>query len=336
MAKQLTIPVDQIIQSKHQLREVNKESGQFLELVASIKQMGLINPISVRVQRNEETGEDQYILVDGLHRYSAVCAAGIKEIAAHVLEIGELDAMFAQIVANAQRVETKLYSYSRQLARAIAIDPNLTASRIAEQISKPESYVRKLLGLDTLAPEVGKLLDNNTLGLLEASAIAKLPVEDQFEWASKAAESESQSQFVVDVNAHIKRAKQALATGKRVEDVPFEPTPRMRKLTEVRTVIESEDNSALVKIAEGAKTAAEAVRQTLLWVISLDPETVDAATKAHEAAMSEKKAKSSADKAEAKRKLLEKRKAAVAQMEKELEGLGVNTDGSVEESKTEG
>lgn len=318
MSDLIKVPIGSIIQSKHQLRDVDTESPGFLEMVDSIKSLGLLNPINVRRQPNEDTGELEFVLVDGAHRLAACRAAGFTEMPVHVLEVSELDSLFAQVIGNAMRVETKAYAFSRQLHRAIAIDPKLTVAQIAVKLGKPESYVRKLLSLETLNKEIGALVDNGTLELMKAIAISKLPQELQLEWTEKAIAAESSVEFVEAVNTFERQRKKALKTGQAQEDVELDMAPRLRKISELRQVIDDESGATLAQITQGAKSAVEAGRAAIQWAVQLDPITLEERRSKIQAVREANQAKRNEAKANAKAKLLAKRQAEVDRLKAEL------------------
>ena len=51
------------------LRMVNRQTEEYLGMVESIKNVGIINPVSVRRKTDTDTGEEFFELIDGLHRF---------------------------------------------------------------------------------------------------------------------------------------------------------------------------------------------------------------------------------------------------------------------------
>jgi ParB/RepB/Spo0J family partition protein len=76
-------------------------------LAASIKQIGLRIPITVRRATKVEDGRDieAYEIVAGRHRYEAVCSLGAEEIACVVTDDDDLHAQLWEIDENLMRAE---------------------------------------------------------------------------------------------------------------------------------------------------------------------------------------------------------------------------------------
>ncbi len=111
------IKVATIRENPNALREVNRGTEKYLELVDSVRKRGVMNPILVRECKDPKTGEDFFGLIDGLHRFSAARDAGSETIPANITSMQDADTMLAQIMANVHRIETQPGEYSKQLVR---------------------------------------------------------------------------------------------------------------------------------------------------------------------------------------------------------------------------
>ena len=75
------VPVEQIVPNRNQPRqEFNAE--QMDELTASIKGVGILQPLTVR-----DMGEDEFELIAGERRLRAAKQAGLKTVPAYILFI---------------------------------------------------------------------------------------------------------------------------------------------------------------------------------------------------------------------------------------------------------
>lgn len=94
-----TIRIDMIDEGQR-LRGLNE--AQVSSLVASIRDVGLLNPITVYPRKLYHSGNqvDGYGLVAGLHRKAACERLGLAEIAANVVEIGDLERQIAECDEN--------------------------------------------------------------------------------------------------------------------------------------------------------------------------------------------------------------------------------------------
>lgn len=319
MGKLMMLPIDAIHQSKSQLREVDKESEHFKNMAASMREpAGLINPISVREVQNADTQETEYVLVDGAHRLAACRDAKYQEIACNVLDIGELDSMFAQIMGNAIKKDTKPYEFSRQCRRALAIDPSLNVGDIARRSRLREDYVRKLLKLDKLHPAVGAKVDAGKIDLISAIAITKLPEEMQGDWAEKALMAPTATEFVEALNTFDRERKKAEREGRSPEEVGFVLSPKLRKIGDYRELIEDDKRTKLKEMVKGTKNAADAAEAVMLWVLQMDEQSAAERKSAYDANIARRKKEKEKNEAEAKAKVLAKKEEEVAKLRDEM------------------
>jgi ParB family chromosome partitioning protein len=91
------VPLAKIRENPVALRQVNRGTESYLELVDSIKQEGVLNPIVVRPMVDPETDEEFFGLIDGLHRYTAAQDAGLDTIPAHIKSMEDAQVLVAQI-----------------------------------------------------------------------------------------------------------------------------------------------------------------------------------------------------------------------------------------------
>lgn len=89
-----------LIEPGRRLRPTSEE--QVASLVASIKDVGLLNPITVYPRKVIRDGiaVDGYGLIAGMHRLDACKRLGLPDIAANVVEMGELERQIAECDEN--------------------------------------------------------------------------------------------------------------------------------------------------------------------------------------------------------------------------------------------
>lgn len=94
-----TIPIRHITEGTR-LRPANE--AQVAALVASIRDVGILNPITVYPRKVivDHIAVDGYGIVAGLHRYTACKELGIEEIPANVVTLGELERQIAECDEN--------------------------------------------------------------------------------------------------------------------------------------------------------------------------------------------------------------------------------------------
>ncbi len=313
------VPIETVIQSKSQLREVDRASQKFKDMVSTMKlPTGLINPISVRVAHNKDLNEDQLMLCDGAHRLAACKEAGMSEIGVNVLDTDEEGAMFAQMIANAQRIETKHYEFAKQLRRILSINPELTIGDLAARTGLSEGWIRKLLKLDKLKKEIGASVDKNSIGVMSAIAIAQLPEEQQAEWAEKAIKSDNEAEFCEAAATFLRERKKAEKDGRDPSTIGFVAHPKLRKYTEIKALYEDESGATVATIVEGAKSAKEAGQRVVSYLLQVDAKSLEVRKANYDATASRNKDTSEKKKLDAKKKLADKRAKEAADLQAEI------------------
>jgi ParB family chromosome partitioning protein len=148
MATILRIDINKIKQSPYQGRMMgtanelsDKQKKKLEELKNSIKQNGLLQPISV-VQRG-----DEYELIDGHRRVAAYRALGRGRINAIISDLDDKQTQVMSLVANLQR--DNLNNIERALAFQKVLDTGVFANRkeLSKAIGKDETYVGDTLNL---------------------------------------------------------------------------------------------------------------------------------------------------------------------------------------------
>lgn len=165
----LRIPVDMIEPNPFQPRSSFDEEA-LQELAASIKTLGLIQPITVR-----RITENRYQIISGERRYKACRLAGMSTVPAYIRDANDQGMLEMAIVENVQRenldpIELAL-SYQRLLDEC-----NLTQDQLAERVGKKRATVANTIRLLKLP---AKVQHDIKVGLLSAGhAKAILSVED--------------------------------------------------------------------------------------------------------------------------------------------------------------
>ncbi|MFE0459925.1 ParB/RepB/Spo0J family partition protein [Kitasatospora sp. NPDC058965] len=141
------LPLDAITPNPRQPREVFDEA-KLEELVTSIKEVGLLQPVVVR-----QAGPDQYELIMGERRWRASRAAGLERIPAIVRATEDDKLLLDALLENLHRAELN------PLEEAAAYDQLLrdfgcTHDELADRIGRSRSHVSNTLRLLKLSPAV--------------------------------------------------------------------------------------------------------------------------------------------------------------------------------------
>jgi len=158
------IPVEEIQPSRYQPR-LNFDEESLNELCASIKEQGLIQPITVR---KIDSG---YEIIAGERRFRACRMAGFKTIPCYILSPSEDEAAQMALVENVQREDLTAIEEARSYVQ-IMRQCNLTQTQMAEKIGKSQSAVANKIRLLNLPDEIqngvleGKITERHARALL--------------------------------------------------------------------------------------------------------------------------------------------------------------------------
>lgn len=291
------------------LRNVNKKTEKFEELVASVKKKGILMAIVVRPMKDEESGEEYYGLVDGLHRYCAAMEAGLKSIPANIKEMDDKESLETQVIANIQRIETRPIEYTQQLQRILAQDPTLTITQLSDKLGKSTSWVSDRLSLMKIDEKIQPLVDEGKINLSNAFALARLPLEEQLNYVEMA-QTESPQEFTGKVAARKKELAKAKREGRDAAGpAEFVAPVVLRKASEIKDEFGKPAIGPALCKKTGVKTADEGFALGVAWALQQDEVSVAAAKEKDDQRKAE-----AADRREKANALKKKKKAEQAQI----------------------
>lgn len=160
-----TVPVDKVTANPFQPRkEFDEETLE--ELAQSIRQQGVITPITVR-----RMPDGTYQLIAGERRWRASQRAGLKEIPAYVRAASDNQMMEMALVENIQR--ENLNAMEVALAyRSLIEECRLTHEELSEKMGKNRSTITNYLRLLNLPAETQLALSNDLISMAHARALA--------------------------------------------------------------------------------------------------------------------------------------------------------------------
>ena len=273
MSNMKTIPVSSIRQSKEMLRGVNKEKDKYKELVQSVRSAGILNPITVR-----DIGDGTYGIVNGFQRWNAAQDVGLTEIDVKVLDIAEADVLEAQIISNAQVIETTPVEYTKALIQMLRMNPTMTMGDLARRLGKSTTWLSDRFHLMSLKDEAQTLVDSGAIGLANAYSLAKVPPEHQDQFLV-AAQTQPSQEFVPTVQAFVKNLRTQIREGKANNPNVFIPRNKLQKLADITAELEAPKVGPVLIANAGATTAQQGFELGLKWAIQADALSVDAAKK---------------------------------------------------------
>lgn len=165
------IPVNSIRSNPYQPRKVF-EKAPLLELADSIKEYGVMQPISVR-----KNGE-KYELVAGERRLRASKLAGKETIPAFVIDISERDSAFLALMENLQRENLNFLEEAEGYLNLMR-DYGMTQEEVAQKLGKSQSNIANKIRILKLPEEIKLLLRDSGLTERHGRALLKLPRDTQ-------------------------------------------------------------------------------------------------------------------------------------------------------------
>lgn len=147
VAPNLNISVDSIDGNPFQPR-TNFDEQALEELAASIKKLGMVQPITVR-----ETGEGRYQLIAGERRLRAARMAGLTHVPAFIRTADDQAMLELALVENIQREDLDAVEVAISFNRLIE-ECKLTQEQLSERVGKQRSTISNYLRLLKLPAEI--------------------------------------------------------------------------------------------------------------------------------------------------------------------------------------
>ena len=171
------LSISDLIKNKHQPRKTFDQTS-LDELTNSIKERGIIQPIIVRMSKDQKS---KYEIIAGERRWLAAQNAGLHEVPVVITEADDLKSLEFALVENVQRHDLNAVEEAQGYQRLID-DFSYDHDKVAKFIGKSRSHVSNCLRLLSLPKDVLELITLNKLspghakilvGLENASFIAK-------------------------------------------------------------------------------------------------------------------------------------------------------------------
>src|SRR5690554_5926023 len=161
------IELSKIVPNPEQHRTVFNEEAM-LELSASIRSIGLIQPVTLR-----KLDEDSYQIIAGERRYRASQMAGLTSIPAYIKTVEDDEIMEMALIENIQRED--LNSIEIALAYQTLIESlSLTQEQLSERVGKKRATVTNYLRLLKLPAEVQMGVKDKKIDMGHARALVTM------------------------------------------------------------------------------------------------------------------------------------------------------------------
>ena len=167
------LPIDQITPNPRQPRTVFQEEA-LAELVGSITEIGVLQPIVVRPAGTGEDGRPAYELIMGERRWRASQVAGKTTIPAIIRETDDADLLRDALLENLHRSELNPLEEAAAY-RQLLDDFGCTHDELATRISRSRPQISNTLRLLKLPPAVQRRVAAGVLSAGHARALLGLP-----------------------------------------------------------------------------------------------------------------------------------------------------------------
>jgi ParB family transcriptional regulator, chromosome partitioning protein len=161
------IPLDQIVANPRQPRQVFDEDHMG-ELVHSIKEVGLLQPIVVR-----EVAKDRYELIMGERRWRASGKAGLDTIGAIVRDTSDEDLLRDALLENLHRSNLNPLEEASAYQQLLE-DFGCTHEELADRIGRSRPQISNTLRLLKLSPAVQRRVAAGVLSAGHARALVSV------------------------------------------------------------------------------------------------------------------------------------------------------------------
>lgn len=167
--KMLLLPIEEIEPNPNQPRRTF-EAESLAELMQSIAQVGLVQPLTVRM------ADDRYELVAGERRLRACRMLGMREVPCIVQELTEQSSHFMALVENVQRRELHFLEEAEGYQRLLLLTQE-TQEQIALRLGKSQSFLSNKLRLLKLPVRIREVIAEEGLSERHARALLRLKEE---------------------------------------------------------------------------------------------------------------------------------------------------------------
>ncbi|MPZ94196.1 MAG: ParB/RepB/Spo0J family partition protein [Propionibacteriales bacterium] len=166
------LPVEAITPNPRQPRQVF-DADAMAELVFSIREIGLLQPIVVRA-----VGDDRYELIMGERRWRACQEAGITSIPAIVRDTSDDDLLRDALLENLHRAQLNPLEEAAAYQQLLD-DFGCTHDQLAGRIGRSRPQISNTLRLLKLSPAVQRRVAAAVLSAGHARALLGIPDPDQ-------------------------------------------------------------------------------------------------------------------------------------------------------------
>jgi ParB family chromosome partitioning protein len=161
------ISLDKIEANPFQPRN-NFEKDSLQELALSIREQGIIQPITVR-----KLGYDKYQLISGERRFRAAKLAGLDQIPSFIRVANDQQMLELALIENIHRKDLNSMDIAISYQRLIE-ECNITQEELSERIGKDRTTIANYIRLLKLPPEIQLAIKDEKISMGHARAIINI------------------------------------------------------------------------------------------------------------------------------------------------------------------
>ena len=162
-----TLPISQVESYAGQPRK-NFDQEKLEELAESIRQYGIIQPLTVR-----KLSSGYYQIIAGERRWRAARLAGLTEVPAVIIEADDRKAMELAMIENLQREDLSPMEEAEGY-KILVENYGMTQEQAAQRVGKSRSAVANALRLLALSPALRQMVEDGRLSAGHARALLPL------------------------------------------------------------------------------------------------------------------------------------------------------------------
>jgi len=147
----------------------NFDEESLRELASSIREIGIIQPITVR-----QVNGDSYQMITGERRYKAAIMAGLESIPAYVRRAEDQNMLEMALVENIQREDLDSIEVAISYQRLME-EVKLTQESLSERVGKKRSTITNYLRLLKLPAEIQLGIRDRLVSMGHARALVNVP-----------------------------------------------------------------------------------------------------------------------------------------------------------------
>ena len=203
----VTIPVDNIVPFEgHPYKVLDDDSMN--ELIESVQENGILEPITVRPLENTE----KYEIISGHRRYRAAQKAGLTEVPAFIRAVSRDEAAIMLVDSNLHRERIlpseKAFAYKLKLdalthqGTSRQLGEKWSVEQVAESMSESARQVHRYIRLTNLVPELLDLMDEGKIAFSVGVELSYLDDQHQNDVLDACEENENTPSYAQAVRMH--------------------------------------------------------------------------------------------------------------------------------------